>query len=118
MPFDGKSTDARVNRRILIEALRGEMPEGFTWDFVPAYKRTACGAVGCALGLACELGMLKESEVLDKETVSRTFGVAVSTDIFCSYKDQYKLSRYGGLYARDVTPAMVADALEREPYVE
>ena len=32
MPFDGRETPA-IRRWMLIEALRAEMPPGFTWDF-------------------------------------------------------------------------------------
>src|ERR1700723_3358129 len=55
MPFDGTQIETPALRRaLLLEALKN-LPRNFEWNFWKVYKRTSCGAEGCAVGLACSM---------------------------------------------------------------
>ncbi len=98
---------ALANRRRLIKALRSPMPEGFSWDFEYIKKHTSCGSGGCALGLASELW--PELDVDDKKNVAEFFGMAGDeiTGVFYGKYDAYNY-----IEIKDITPIMVANALE------
>jgi len=96
-----------IRRARSIEALRAPMPENFEWKFDTVYKRTECGAVGCALGVAMDIGVVARFTVESvAEALGLTFNDAVA--IFSPYDVNYE---YGVPYD-EVTPAMVADKLE------
>jgi hypothetical protein len=109
MPFDGQNYDTPALRRArLIEALRADMPEGFTWNFKTADKVSSCGTVGCAIGLARHrfgfggrcAGNLGEAIGIGCESGWQIFGLDAVREVY-------------GVPPNDVTPSMVADALER-----
>lgn len=133
MPFDEgrRGGHAGENLLWLRDALRAEMPLGFAWDFSHIYVRPVnrCGSAGCALGLA----MQRWPEALvpsqfkpsgDRrypahvtavtglgvhEQWARFFGMP--TDIFVAiFLAQAKF--YGVATRLDVTPAMVASAID------
>lgn len=129
MPFDGLRPEIAARQK-LIDALRrqpevGRSEAGFAWDFgiwwakLPPWRDSQCNTVGCAIGLAKEIG----------------FDLDVSTGAFSKKSTRpqphYVLGRMVGLSTQDakhifsykgytvgirVTPSMVADALERAPY--
>lgn len=103
MPFDGRDNTPALNRARLIEALRAG-PEN--WDF-RQFEFCACG-VAKHMGLIyahCEYRELGQVLGLtDRQT----------EDIFLGgYRENYTAKFYGVRDRADVTPAMVADALER-----
>jgi len=83
----------------LIEALRSPLPPGFEWGF--RYSDT------CALQVAEDMGIdLDEvAEVIGEDFASRDHPL-------CAKQKDGLVPLYG-VPARDVTPLMVADALER-----
>jgi hypothetical protein len=100
MPFDSSDNTA-LRRAVLVAALRGEMPDGFKWDFGIVLYVSECGTAGCAIGLAQVIGLV--SDAWDEEEVAAQFGMTseqVYKVFFGPYKEGYP------------TPAMVADRLE------
>jgi hypothetical protein len=86
----------------LIKALRSPPPEEFVWDF-RRYRQ-------CALGLAEQMGF---SPVHLLDAIPPGGIVQVFDNPFCSIQNVDGLVPLYGVPASDVTPAMVADALER-----
>jgi len=76
----------------LIRALRSPLPPGFEWDFRDGGT--------CALGLAVQMGL-------------PLFEVVGSSFTPFSANEKDGIAPLYGVPARDVTPAMVADALEQ-----
>jgi hypothetical protein len=113
--FDGTLNETVERRRKLISALRGEMPEGFEWDFSVILDKGDCGTAGCALGLAYFVlpefarlvGETPGSIILNYFSVGRFFGLDKSQIDRIFYNHDLF---YGCKY--DITPRMVADALE------
>ncbi len=110
MPLDGTGYEGAVGRRKrLIAALRAQMPDGYTWDFGTLRKKSGCGTRGCAVGLAAALwpGLAADSDSvaehigLSGDEAWRVFGRGPGC--------LWPMSRGGG---DEVTPGMVADALE------
>jgi hypothetical protein len=104
MPFDydryygepAKLTPARENRAKLVKAIREYEGE---WDF-SRYET-------CAIGIAQRLGLGDAGRIL------KAIGLSVIyTDFFLF------AAPYGVRYHEEVTPEMVADALEAAPFVE
>jgi hypothetical protein len=85
----------------LIQALRSPLPEGFEWDF--------CQYKTCAAGLADQLGIdrIAVIDALPPGTVMTIFDHPFIPGEIDGLVPLY------GVPARDVTPTMVADALER-----
>jgi hypothetical protein len=111
MPFDMTPTDAPLERRRrLIAALRSEMPSGFKWNFLFVHEKRACGTVGCALGLAKEIGILDEPLLSD---AANKFNLSREQANLIFYPPPHNIRRIYGCAFSKVTPAMVADALER-----
>lgn len=107
MPFDGKEAQFEtpaLRRARLIEALRQPMPEGHTWDFDVLLNRHPCGTTGCALGVA-KLIFGSDADVTHTEFWGIT--EAQYGDLFTRDGHTY------GVPVDEVTPAMVAEALER-----
>src|ERR1700733_10691807 len=94
--------------RALIKALRSPLPQGVEWDF----QRVST----CAVGLALRVGILTDDDLREGlGLVIRTkFGLSISA--WGNPFSAQEINRIVPLYrvpARDVTPAMGADALER-----
>ena len=104
MPFDAAVETPALRRSILIDALRND--RDWRWNF--------CHTAGCALGLAkkvwptVDLSFDSNDPYYAYETVGKFFGLDKSTahNIFgtSAYHDADCME--------DVTPTMVADALE------
>lgn len=114
MPFDGTTETPAIRRARLIEALRAEMPEGFIWDFRHVAQKTDCGTAGCALGLACLIWpdddhLPTPGHRATLNSVATFFGVDPITAYMVFFNPYY----YGFHDYHQVTPAMVADALEK-----
>src|SRR5882672_6071109 len=73
MPFDAAGNRPAINRAVLIDALRGQLPEKFTWDFGTFLEEKPCGSVGCALGLAVVLGITKG---VDYKSMASAIGIS------------------------------------------
>jgi hypothetical protein len=112
MPFDGKLYPQVEARARLVRALREPMPSDFEWYFGVAFTDVCspCGTTGCAMGLAYMLGIV---EIPCVEAMKSSLGLSKydTTMIFLTR------SFYGVDDFCDVTPAMVADALEQAPFV-
>ncbi len=117
MPFDGTGVrDVVVNRARLVAALRAPMPKGFTWDYAETHTKTNCGTLGCAKGLALEIG-IPGIRPHHSWTVSDALGLshALGYEIFlgvATYGFDPQIPRNWSL----VTPQMVADKLEAAPF--
>lgn len=117
MPLDGTLTQEQQNLTTLTAALRGELPPDFTWNFGVVHARRACGAVGCAIGLAHHLGLVKQDPTsydladalgLPYEQLHDIVGpIADDTLEHAIYRSPFAGRRY-----KSVTPAEVAAALE------
>jgi hypothetical protein len=109
MPFDGNDTSPDINRRRLIDALRHELPPTFEWNFTTIATPADCGTAGCALGLAQIMWPHLEKAIAedDDAAVAAFFGLPkeMVDEIFYG-SDIYKCGMY------EVTPGMVADAIE------
>ena len=110
MPFDGKDYPERVpyipgpeGLRVLARALRAPMPAGFEWNFDIKYENDECGTVGCAMGLAKTLWFKCRSRC--SMDISEAFNI--------SYFDVVALFVPNNLDYDKITPAMVADAIDR-----
>lgn len=113
---DMASEQQLANRKRLIEALRApQMPKGFTWDFGFFGARVGCGTVGCAVGLAKEIGLTsfvslsKTADVVGLDYVDAAAVFSPREDI--RYDDRH-IARGYGVPWEQVTPQMVADKLE------
>ena len=123
MPFDNVETTPAINRKILIDELRKiEQYRNFTWDFECILTKVDCGTAGCAIGLACIIwpNKFQRKEVIpdlfvvtDEEIMSH-FGMTKEEVAKIFYNDEYnsEYEVFYGCYNEDVTPNMVADALE------
>ena len=109
MPFDGMTFNPKTAARIrLIEALRAPMPAGFAWRFSNLHVPAKCGAAGCAVGLAYEIGLVDapccykvaDAIGLDRRQARKIFMPFLTT------------RRYGTRSYGNITPAMVADKIE------
>ena len=119
MPFDGNETktEQALRRAILADTLRGELPQGQTWDFSEVRRKTSCGFVGCAIATANALW--PDDIILPRTVGSISENLEVNlADFFGMYPREVSLvffsySYHGGSDMKDVTPAMVADALDK-----
>lgn len=95
------------NRQILISTLRAELPTDFIWDFsvTRASSGLHCGTAGCAMYLAEKLNLVKDC-FCDTQ-IQRAFGLDNKTVNIFLNTDYYDAD-----YMDQVTPKMVADALE------
>ncbi len=106
MPFDIATETPAIRRARLIEALRNDTE--WKWNF--------CNTAGCAIGMARHLGLAgSNSNLCDNLGLSdQQFG-----DIFGCLRSvsEFHLNRgwspYYGMPRAEVTPGMVADALEK-----
>lgn len=126
MSFDGIQ-NAKIEARMrLIDALRGEMPRDFRWEFEKYLIETKnCGMAGCACGLAQHIGIVDDicaQAISTGLEVSRIVGRAIGIPDVEAVKifnpastDDGIISQYGVQYSDQVTPQMVADKLERLP---
>ena len=116
MPFDINEAAPDIRRRVLIDALRGKLPEGFEWDFsVVERKAPGCGTAGCAIGLARSLWPGKRLPIWydrprEPARLANFFGIPVSAveKIFLTswhYGENVPMS--------EITPKMVASKLEK-----
>jgi hypothetical protein len=110
MPFDGRENNVALNRAILVDALRRQLPENFQWDFNVVQRTTRCGTAGCAIGLARIVGILPQDFNFTYGRIEPYFGD--TGDLFHCKDVDGIVPRYG-VSVRQVTPSMVADALER-----
>ena len=100
----------------MIEALRAEMPERFKWDFETSFECRGCGYVGCAMGLAHQIGIVPKPprNTTYPDLMSEALGLRYSEvrRIFVPYESvDGRCEGYGVSYEQ-VTPQMVADKLE------
>jgi hypothetical protein len=105
-----KRTTPAERRARLVAALRAPLPARFEWDFGTVYEKRGCGTVGCALGLAQILWPRSiDADVTPEERVARFFGITEedADRVFYAVGNPY------GRYISNVTPAMVADELEK-----
>jgi hypothetical protein len=116
MPYDGVDITT-VNRVRLIEALR-DIPVNFRWNFETWHAPSQCGTVGCAVGLAKEIGLIKDVDDFKEFASTLGLNIYLARDIFNPYTHGNSIATiicsgpYVGHYYRDVSPAMVAAALE------
>lgn len=75
------------------------------WDFPTTHRKTACGSVGCAFGVARELWGAQWAEAFS----SLVANDAVKNLLNPSYTQAREIY---GVNFRDVTPLMVADAID------
>lgn len=116
MPFDGLTETPAIRRARLIEALREPMPARFEWDFCNIVSITKCGTAGCALGLANVIWPGAIGRLCNATVVGEFFGVTANDVDLVFYDCSIgELDRpYPRWLRRDeITPAMVADALEK-----
>src|SRR6185312_12535898 len=94
-------------RRALDAALRGEMPPGFKFDYDVPHRATACGTVGCALGLGAELGIFGAANT---HIAAEALGISQRVALAVLYSGR----TYGAARGEwsSVTPVMVADKLQ------
>jgi hypothetical protein len=112
--FDGQTDDVALKCSILVNALRGELPKTYRWDFSfihrPATK--CCRSAGCALGLPIELGLATIDDVQFYGDICQTFGITPEqTAVFEAWEVGGIVPLYG-IPASQITPAMVADKIE------
>lgn len=115
MPFDPTPADRPVvsrngvelaKLRVLEEALRAEMPQGFVWDFSVAHVEGWCGSYGCALGVAQQIGLIPNALTT---LVEGGFGMRLKEfEAIFGAPDGYGTSSPSA-----VTPIMVADELRK-----
>lgn len=94
----------------LIAAGRAPMPKGFEWDFSVIWQSGSCGTAGCMIGLAIEIGLIRDEGSSKITRLAEKIGI--------TSKDAYDV--FLGFYSYDVpcdavTPAMVADRLAELP---
>ena len=137
MPFDGTITQEPIDLNVfkggreglkqLSQALRQDMPEGFTWDYATVWEQrfdVECGTVGCALGLAStlwpvECGKLRHLaycggprvEQLREERAASMFGMHVIA--FRALFLGHSANRNGYEFLSKVPVTAVADAIDR-----
>lgn len=112
MPFDPIPRETATERRArLIVALRQEMPPDFVWDFRQWLGKHECGSVGCACGLAVHLRISKNTQI-DAMATSLGMTVADAKRIFWP-NPWHCVWTYGVVGYDHISPAMVANALER-----
>jgi hypothetical protein len=102
-------TTPRERRAALCADLRGPLTD-WEWDF--SLFSNTCGAFGCALGRAKAIGLVTNR--LDR-TTSFDLTLDDANAIFGFGHWPRQPSCYG-VHSSQVTPAMVADALEAAPY--
>ena len=112
MPFDGTENTPALNRTRLIAALRAPMPSGFRWWFPYFLVYDSCGTAGCAMGLAVTLGLMSDTD--GDELLAKKLGLSESDVGHVFYNESEEDdARFYGVAMDQVTPQMVADALER-----
>lgn len=111
MPFDAspitfEQADGRTRLRMLADALRGKMPEGFRWDFERTFETEDCGSTGCAMGLAHIIWPAHMASATSY-VMAEVFGLSLkaATSLFIPNISD---AAYGAM-----TPRMVADAIDR-----
>ncbi len=101
MPFDIATETPAIRRARLIEALRNDTE--WEWNF--------CNTAGCAIGMARHLGLegpnLCENLGLSDQQFEDIFGLLPFKCWINDWSPFYRMPR------TKVTPAMVADALEK-----
>jgi hypothetical protein len=93
--------------RVLIEALRSPLPPGFKWNFERGDR--------CAVQLAVRIGVLEQNDTFRWPVVFAKLGITLpewANNPFAADEVRGLVPLYS-CPARDVTPAMVAAALER-----
>lgn len=107
----------KANRKRLIAALRAPMPKGFHWDFREVSAPHECGTAGCAIGLAMEIGLIdgeagwpNPTMLASRLAIVTGLSHANSGRIFLAYDSEYE-----NVKLSDVSPEMVATALEAAP---
>lgn len=110
------SPSQRDARKRLIAALRAEMPPRFEWNFELVYEEENCGAFGCGIGLAKRIGLIDYAGLANcAEALGLAFDDAKQIFMPTDYWNEEKGERVTNDYEVpwiDVTPQMVADALE------
>lgn len=113
MPFDPMPRETALDRRRrLITALRQQMPDDFVWNFAKWRGQHECGTVGCACGLAVHLGISKSTKI---DAMAQAVGLTIdaANRVFYPSEGWQTFRRYGVWTYAQITPAMVAAALER-----
>ena len=110
MPRTQTKTTPALRRARLIDALRNEMPAGYTWDFSQAWDDS--GFRGCAVGLAAL--MWPSLRRAHRGCVIRDFSklLGLNEDQAFHVVGRDRGSHFDRTPAASITPAMVADALE------
>jgi hypothetical protein len=124
MPFDnGVITEGKLRRLTLISLLRDELPKNFTWDFSHVCSPVGnCKTSGCALGRAIEARLIEReiTEFDQYDEIGKLFDMTAEqvNDIFFGGfggSSSYPRTITGVTNYAEVTPAMVADELEKLP---
>lgn len=107
MPFDGTVLSPITARVALAAALREQLPENFRWNY--------CGTLTCAMGLAQAIGLIRDA--FDDNEIENVFGLTTkqASDVFYGGNEgvwRGELCPFYGCESQDVSPEMVADALE------
>ncbi len=114
MPFDSGDESPSLRVSILVEALRGKMPDNFKFNFRTLLEEEPCGSVGCALGLAALLWPKHKkmlTRCLDEPNQAKFFGIS-EEDVCKIFWDRGP--RDGAFYrAEHPRATTVALALER-----
>jgi hypothetical protein len=120
MPFDNMITEGKARRLTLISLLRDEQPETFVWNFAQVYDHVmihgTCVSFGCALGRAVQAGLIDHKvAIAEYDEIGKVFDMTVEQveDVFFGCSTSYPLSPTTGVKYAEVTPAMVADELEK-----
>jgi hypothetical protein len=122
MPLDGVSPHFLARAR-LIDALR-DLPSTHEWDFKMGFAHKDCGTLGCAMGLAVAIGLLRDTEIYAGFSSLANMAVVLGLSseslrpIFNPDQENFRPFRifhgpFMGLTYDDVTPEMVADELEK-----
>lgn len=112
MPLDGTLTTPALNRARLIAALRAPMPEGHRWDFCEVSGEEEYGTYGCAFSIIDRLWPGATDVNADGVPVHEFIGLTREQCHAIFGVMSYQFDRFYKFPKRDVTPAMVADALE------
>jgi hypothetical protein len=105
-------TDIQTERRKLLIATLRALPPDHRWDFQDAGGVNSCGSHGCAFAVMDRLWPIHNGGYYDFIGVPQNIGASIfgaDGSLFVNFSQFYKC------HPSEVTPGMVADALERVP---
>ena len=107
-------SEGKARLQTLARALRGELPEGFRWNYAQILVQKPCETVGCAYGLATTIWVDDLGQTVS--TACGEFNSGQAAGFFeMSFYDFKRIFERPSLYGKDwhyVKPADVAQAIE------